>query len=256
MIIDAHTHIGRNDHINASVYDLLKSMDESGIDKSLVFACKFAGIDNQYLTDQIKNYKDRLYGVLAIHIDDYYNFYYFKDLIEKENIKAVKFYLGYDHWEPSSPHIRDYLEYLDGKNIPVIFHCGDCLSSVKKAKLKYAHPLLVDDVAVDFPNINFVIAHIGNPWIVDTAEVCYKNSNVYTDISGFVYGNFNTQSIAHFTKIINEYKDIAGSFDKLIFGSDFPISNQKSYINNIKELFIPSQQESIFSGTAKKVFNL
>jgi len=113
--------------------------------------------------------------------------------------------------------------------IPAIFHCGDCLNSVKHAKLKYAHPLLIDEPATDYDDVNFVIAHMGYPWHRDAAQVCYKNPNVYADISGFVYGEFDREDQLKFERTLKEFLDIAGT-DKLLFGTDAPISNQASYV--------------------------
>ncbi len=48
---------------------------------------------------------------------------------------------------------------------------------------------LVDDVAVDHPDVRFVLAHFGNPWLVDAAEVVYKNDNVWADLSGLIVGD-------------------------------------------------------------------
>lgn len=110
-------------------------------------------------------------------------------------IVAVKFYTGYDHYMPNGEQVRYALNGLNKAKCPAIFHMGDCLSSVHRAKLKYAHPLHIDDIAVDYPNVNFIIAHMGYPWVRDTAEVCYKNKNVFTDISGFVYGQFTKDDI-------------------------------------------------------------
>jgi predicted TIM-barrel fold metal-dependent hydrolase len=72
--------------------------------------------------------------------------------------------------------------------VPVMIHCGDTYTP--KGKVKYSHPLHVDEVAVDHPDVNFVICHLGNPWLRDCMEVVYKNANVYADISGLVLGNF------------------------------------------------------------------
>lgn len=47
MIVDTHTHLGRNSHINYFAKDLLKSMDKAGIDKSLVFAGKLNDCPNE-----------------------------------------------------------------------------------------------------------------------------------------------------------------------------------------------------------------
>jgi predicted TIM-barrel fold metal-dependent hydrolase len=87
--------------------------------------------------------------------------------------------------------------------------------------------------------MNFIIAHMGYPWIKDTAEVCYKNKNVFTDISGFVYGEFDGQDKTRFKKSLDEFLEIAGS-DKLLFGTDYPISNQHSYIEALEWLSVNS----------------
>jgi hypothetical protein len=54
----------------------------------------------------------------------------------------------------------------------LFLHTGDTYSTI--AKVKYAHPLLIDDVAVDHRDVKFVLAHFGNPWLLDTAEVSTK----------------------------------------------------------------------------------
>jgi len=252
MIIDCHTHIGRSGNIMAATDQLLYSMDQSGIDKAFVFAGALGACPTDYMLAQIAPHKDRLYGVAGVHPPDLvygdgagyliksYNrraiidaeVKVLQELYTSGQIVAAKFYLGYDHYYPNQ--IPQYLKGLEKVGCPAIFHCGDCLNSVKKAKLKYAQPLGVDDVAVDYPGMNFIIAHIGNPFCTDTAAVCYKNENVYTDISGFVYGNFSDRDRKSFKKVIDSFLDITGSGDKLLFGTDWPISNQQSYLDCLR----------------------
>src|SRR5262249_23311788 len=64
-------------------------------------------------------------------------------------VKALKGYLGYLHYGPEHAGYRAYYELAERYRIPVIFHTGDTWSP--RAKLKYAHPLGVDEVAVDHP---------------------------------------------------------------------------------------------------------
>lgn len=146
--------------------------------------------------------------------------------------------------------IGGYLSQLEKIGCPIIFHCGDCLNTVKKAKLKYAHPLGVDDVAVDYPGSNYIIAHMGYPWHRDAAEVCYKNANVYADISGFVYGSFTDEDRTKWQKVIAEFTDIAPK-DKLLFGSDWPISNQTSYMRDTYPIDVQTASDNV-----KKAFKL
>ena len=88
---------------------------------------------------------------------------------------------------PDHPGYRPYYELAERHRLPVVFHTGDTYSP--RAKLRFAHPLGIDDVAVDHPKACFVLAHLGNPWLTDAAEVVYKNVNVWADLSGFAVGS-------------------------------------------------------------------
>lgn len=263
-IIDAHTHLGRNDHIRGTADQLLKSMDKAGIDKSLVFAGELNDLTTDQMLEEIKPHRDRLYGVASWDSDYRYRhrdapFYEQSDrlieLYKAGEIVAVKFYVGYYHYMPKDVG-NTILWRLNEIGCPAIFHCGDCLDSVKHAKLKYAHPLNIDEVAVDYPKMNFIIAHMGYPWVRDAAEVCYKNDNVYSDISGFVYGEFSSEDQTKFDHTLNDFLRIAGS-DKLLFGTDWPISDQKSYVDTINNC-VPNDVVSaeFLSQNTKRAFNL
>lgn len=255
-IIDCHTHLGRNEHINYSVEQLLHSMDNARIDKALVFAGQLNDAPNSFLLKEIPQYKDRLFGVASFHPwqSNDEDIAKLKGAVESGHIVAVKFYLGYDHWYPSDERIYQILEYLDGKNITAIFHCGDCLNTMKGAKLKYSHPLGIDEVAVDFPNQKIVMAHMAYPWHRDAAEVVFKNANVYTDISGFVYGDFSEKDEVYFKKVIGEFLEVAGGDSKMLFGTDAPISNQNSYMAVVRYQNILSKD--VFEKNPKKAFNI
>src|SRR5262249_36227441 len=109
-------------------------------------------------------------------------------------IVALKGYLGYLYHGPESPGYRPYFELAAKYDIPFIFHTGDNWSTV--AKVKFAHPLLVDEVAVEHRDVKIVMAHFGNPWCMDAAQVMYKNDNVWADVSAILVGD-----TAHFAKI-------------------------------------------------------
>lgn len=260
MIIDCHTHLGRNEHIQANAQQLITSMDEAGIDKSLVFAGEINDCSNEYMLDQIAPHKDRLYGVAFFRRKDNQGLLIPKQevdrlctLYEQKKIVAVKFYTGYDHYFPSD--VNWELSQLEEVGCPVIFHSGDCLASIKRSKLKYAHPLHIDEVAVDHPKMNFIIAHMGFPWVRDTAEVCYKNDNVYTDISGFVYGDFDGKSHHQFGKVLDELHDIAPT-NKVLFGTDWPISNQSSYVREFTSDFGDVYGAEFMTENVKRAFKL
>jgi hypothetical protein len=123
--------------------------------------------------------------------------------------------------------------------------------------LKYAHPLHVDEVAVDHPNVNFVICHLGSPWFRDCMEVVYKNRNVYTDISGLVLGNFTDRFEGYIRKQLQEMLIYGVESDKVLFGTDWPISSMTSYLEFIEELPIPERdRRKIMYENALQLFNI
>lgn len=265
MIIDCHTHLGRNDHIRATADELLRSMDKAGIEKSLVFAGELNDCPNEWMLKQIRPHKDRLYGVMA-YDHSFFDYVNFKRVAEENNVVGIKFYTGYDHYYPSDLYDEgkynnamslhyNCLQLCSELKLPAIFHCGDCLNSVKCAKLKFAHPLNIDEPAVDYDDVKFVIAHMAFPWQKDAAEVCYKNDNVYSDISGFVYGKFSKMDRVKFKKVVNEFLEIADS-KKLLFGTDWPISDQKSYRDVVDEEWGEALNAFSLSKNVKKVFGL
>jgi hypothetical protein len=84
---------------------------------------------------------------------------------------------------------------------PLMVHTGDTLSET--AKVKFSHPLNIDDIAVENPELKIVMCHLGNPWIIDCQEMLHKNRNVYADISGLVIGDFTLSAETNYiTKII------------------------------------------------------
>lgn len=266
MIIDCHVHLGRNDHIRATADELLRSMDKAGIDQALVFAGELNDCPNEWMLEQIKPHRDRLHGVMAYE-DTHFRFVDFKKMAEDNDVKGIKFYTGYHHYYPTdlyvnsgekpvSAYYHNPLQICSDLQIPAIFHCGDCLNSVKCAKLKFAHPLNIDEPAVDYDDVTFIIAHMAYPWQRDAAEVCYKNKNVYSDISGFVYGEFNEFDIKNFKKVLTEFCDVANGGYKLLFGTDWPISNQSSYLKVLREEIGMGLTPEFLSENVKKAFKL
>jgi hypothetical protein len=190
-----------------------------------------------------------------------------EDTLTRGDVVALKAYLGYLHHGPQSPGYRPYYELASKYKIPVIFHCGDTFSHL--AKVKYAHPLHVDDVAVDFPETNFVIAHLGNPWLQDAAEVIYKNNkkggkeNVWADLSGLVVGSeedfqsYRQQgSLKTIRDDVRKALDFAERPDRFLYGSDWPLAPMAVYRDFIREIVPKQHHQAVFYDNAKALFRL
>jgi predicted TIM-barrel fold metal-dependent hydrolase len=171
-------------------------------------------------------------------------------LLESGKIKGLKIYLGYLPFYPNNQLYHPFYRLAGKYNVPVIFHTGDTYS--QKAKIKYSKPLSIDEVAVEFPQTNFIIAHLGNPWLIDAAEIILKNPNVYADLSGFIVGrNVKCPNI----KQIKEALEYCG-YEKILYGSDWPLVPMNQYIRLIKKIVPKQYQNKVFYENAKRLFKL
>ncbi|MGE3820812.1 MAG: amidohydrolase family protein [Isosphaeraceae bacterium] len=176
-------------------------------------------------------------------------------------IVALKGYLGYLHHGPESPGYRSYFELAARYDVPFIFHTGDNWS--RAAKVKYAHPLLIDEVAVDNPNVKIVMAHFGNPWCVDAAEVMYKNDNVWADVCAILVGDavqFDTLTasgyLARTVERVRHAIEFAERPDRFLYGTDWPLAPMNVYPSFVRRLFDERDHQAVFEDNAKALFKL
>jgi len=257
MIIDAHTHLGRpGGALDGRATDLLKSMDAAGIDKALVFAGRLNSISTKEVLDEIAPYRDRLYGVGSVSVRPRGRNYGRRHwaevdaLLKAGMIRGLKFYPGYEYFYPADEWLRPFLKKLVKYDRPAIFHSGDTFSKAGGAKLKYAMAIHIDDLATEMPDLKIIIAHLGYPFQREAGEVVYKNKNVYADCSGLFYGEASIEEMA---STWDEFIRVAGGESKILFGSDWPISDQKSYVEVVSKHF---NTEHLLSSNAMKLFGI
>lgn len=178
-----------------------------------------------------------------------------EERLRRRDVIALKLYPGYEHYYPTDNICRPIYELAMEYDVPVMIHTGDTYNV--RAKVKYAHPLHLDEVAVDHPDLRLVACHLGNPWFRDTAEILYKNPNVYADISGLVLGDVAERFEAWIRQQVLEIISFAGDPDKLLYGTDWPIVNMGPYLRMIEALDLtPDEQEKILWRNTVKVFKL
>ena len=184
-------------------------------------------------------------------------------LIE-ENLKrrecvGVKLYPGYLHFYVSDDDLKPIYNLAAKYDKPVAIHTG--LTAMTNAYLKYSHPLVIDEAAAKFPNVKFVMCHLGEPYINDAVAVLSKNPNVAADLSGMLEGKifdmdqFLTKKKFYIDQLRGwlEYLD---DYTRIMFGTDWPLANLNDYIEFTKS-FIPKDQWSqVFYKSAVKIYHL
>jgi predicted TIM-barrel fold metal-dependent hydrolase len=263
-IIDCHVHLN-NYHENESVSldqsldRLQQAMQDAGVDYSLVLTSYLVS-PHRPSTAEVVKAVEKIESVGVVAGISYLN-YRQRDLRELADflgaglVKGLKLYPGYEPFYPHDPRLKVVYDLAEEFDVPVMIHSGDTYSP--RGKVKYAHPLEVDEVAVDHPNVNFVICHLGNPWLVDCMEVVYKNRNVHADFSGLILGDFTEAFEDYMEEQIEEVILYAGEPRKFLYGSDWPICEMKSYVEFVRQLKLsPPDMHAILYENTRRLFKL
>jgi len=264
MIIDCHVHLN-NYHeqvatsLDKSLDQLQAAMAEAGVTFALVLTSYLVNPNRPSTAEVVRAIDDIenlgvVAGISYLHYKQR-DLRELADFLQAGLVKGLKLYPGYEPFYPHDQRLQVVYELAEEFDVPVMIHSGDTYTP--GGKVKYAHPLEVDEVAVDHPNVKFVICHLGNPWLVDCMEVVYKNKNVYADFSGLVLGEFTETFEDYMEQQIAEVILYAGEPRYLLYGTDWPICSMKSYGEFVRQLKLTEEhRRAVMYENARTLFKL
>jgi predicted TIM-barrel fold metal-dependent hydrolase len=270
--IDFHVHMGRYTYHNPWVTEWMKQAhpvgyeqyirryDDPGAFEELLaaegvdYACVVAELNHSTTglctNEQVREFcrgrarlipfcdvNPRLFGDLGAEL---------RRKVEEEGFRGLKLYPTYQHYYLNDPRIYPLYQAAQDLGIPVLMHTGS--SVFKGTRLKYGDPLTLDDVAVDFPRLNLVMAHAGRGFWYDRAFFLSKlHPNVYMELSGLPP-----------SKLMTYFPELDRITEKVIFGSDWPgMPWIKRNMEAIGELPLPAEGvDDILGGNAARLLRL
>lgn len=267
-IIDAHTHVrlhpdeedlsdAQKIGIDCTPPGLIAELNDNQISGSIVIDDSLeeetpTGFDSMI---EISKQDPRIFPVVSINPNKITekSIEKIKEGLEKKLIYGIKIYLGYHPRYATDLAYSEFYSLAGQYGCPVILHTGDTYGS--QYQVKYAHPLQLDELAVNFKRTNFIMAHLGNPWNRDASEVLYKNDNVFADLSAFCIGEIKNvpEYVFRDIKFAMEY---VNNPDKFLYGSDWPLVKMKDYIEIMKKAVPEEFHEKFFFENAKRLFRL
>ena len=176
-----------------------------------------------------------------------------RQLIEEWGVKGFKFHPPMQDYSPADRIAYPIYEVIAEYKLPAIFHTGHSgmgtgLKGGGGIKLKYGQPILVDEVAADFPDINFILAHPGWPWTDESLSMTLHKANVYIDLSGWSPKYFPEQLIRYANTQLSH---------KMLFGSDFPLIRPDAWIDVAKTVgFKDTVLQAIIKDNAVRLLGL
>lgn len=252
MIIDCHVHLNHYadenvDALGANLTKLQTTMRRNRVDAAIILTSYKVSPGRPSTREVVKAVSEanNLYVVAGISYErlDQAMVEDLDDMLAHGMLKGLKLYPGYQPFYPADPKLEPVYELAARHDVPVMIHCGDTYAPT--GKVKYSHPLHVDEVAVDHPDVKFVICHLGNPWLADCMEVVYKNANVYADISGLVLGDFTDRFEAYMRRQLQDLLVWGVDPSNVLYGTDWPISSMESYLEFMDELKVPVKEKEM-----------
>ncbi len=173
-------------------------------------------------------------------------------------IAGIKLFPGYLPFYPHDPRLDPIYEFAHRHDLPVLIHQGDTLD--RKGLVKFARPIEVDEVAVRYPDVKFVLCHFGNPWVEEAAELVYKDENVYADTSGLLAhpsAPYFREMVAECRRRLHRAIVTVGSAERVLYGSDWPLEELAVAVGLVTSLELPPEdRERILGTNAMRLFRL
>lgn len=172
---------------------------------------------------------------------------------------GIKLYPGYDSFYIFEDALSPLYSLAARFHKPVAVHMG--LTASNSALLKYSHPLVMDEAATKYRQVQFVMCHFGEPWFVDAAAVVEKNPNVMVDLSGILEGKIPDFEMflkkkRYYIEHLKGWLEYLDLYDRFMFGTDWPLANLGDYIAFTKEIIPESEWNKVFFSNANRIYRM
>ena len=212
------------------------------------------GTSNDHIADLVKRFPDAFLGGYAC-VDPWAGK---AALIEVERaitelgLHGVKFHTIMQEFAPNDRRLYPLWDLCQSLKVPVQFHTG--MTGVglgmkgSGIHLKYGHPLALDDMAADFPDLTIIACHPSWPWQDEMLMVLLHKPNVFNELSGW--------SPKYFTPALK--REIGGRLqDKFMFGSDYPaLMHERLFKDWESGDYTAEVLEKIYYKNAQRILNV
>ncbi len=240
------------------IEDYLAKMDRCSIDRSLLIAvrCGDLAIRGSFeipyarVAEVCAEHPDRFSGLAGV--DPFRGMQGLRDL--EAAVKQHGFVGAhlYPHWFGLAPDDAKYYPYYAKcceLDIPIMMQVGQNLVYSRERRLpSVGHPICLDKVAIDFPELKLLGIHIGVPWTDEMIAMAWKHENIFIGVDAYAPKHWPAQLV--------RYLDSYGR-DKVLFGTDWPVIDPERAVREIDELKLrPHTMKQLMRENALRVFRL
>ena len=249
MIVDVHTHVWETPaHLSEAFIEDAKAaagaaykpievdLDEhwkamEPVDRAIVlgFRARHVGVlvPNEYVAEYVGRHPEKLIGFCSVDPHDADAVEQLDDAVKRLGLRGLKVGPIYQDIHPQDERFLALMARAEALGVPVLIHQGTTFCS--NVSLELANPILLQPIALKFPKLRMLIAHMGHPWIAETLVLIRKQPHFYADISALYYRPWQFYNAL---VLAMEY----GVLDKLLFGTDYPFTTPASTMAALKKV--------------------
>lgn len=223
-----------------TVEDIIRDMDEAGVEKACIVPMD---LTSHYGVEVVTN--EDVARMASAHPDRFIPFasvdpavggsaieklvHAVKDL----GCRGLKLVPPVQHFDFSDPKHYPLWETALQLGIPVWTHASHQVSH-PDSDARLGQPMLVEPVALRYPDLKIVLGHCGFPWHWETWSLVVRHSNVYVDISAYpdLYNYVPWDAYIKY-----------GAEDRVLFASDYPLKSFKDTLGALRSLKLPPDFE-------------
>lgn len=135
-------------------------------------------------------------------------------------------------------------ELCAAHRIPVVIMLGGRAGP----DVSYSNPAIINQIAADFPQNNFLVSHGGWPWVQAILGACFWQPNIYLCPDLYL---MNSPGVTDYVAAANSFMQ-----DTFLFGSAYPLMPIGDSLNKFKALFDPAVLPKLLYQNAARFFNI
>jgi len=237
------------------VADILRDMDAADINVSVVSGLAgtnpLAPPENYSIHEVLgwcQTYPDRLRAALSFGASDSTSAVcrLIDDLASNPFLVVVRVISIFLNEPINSPRLYPVYEHCQALGVPVSINVG---VPGPRTRTRFQHPLLLDDILIDFPDLTIIAAHMGHPWERLLIRFMRKYERLYLSNSAW--------SAKYLDPDVVKFMDSSTGRSRLIFASDAPVLTPQRAARDARDLPIsPEAMKAFLGGNATRALGL
>ncbi len=200
-------------------------------DKVIVFGMQAPAtglnVPNEVIADYARQHPEKIEGWASVDPGRADCLEHLEYCISDLGLKGLKLAPAYQLFDPMDRRHYPLYRKCQALGLPILWHQGTTFP--RKARIRWSLPLQLEDIALEFPDLKMILAHIGHPWEADTIVLIRKAPNLYADMSAI---HFRAWRYWQTLVTALEY----GVGHKILFGTDFPFDTVTGAIAGLRHI--------------------